>query len=173
MWDAVNTTIFTPYIASASSLFGVFIGAYISRVNLKRQEFNKAAAEFRCAFTDEIRLVEESTMDTNFTKIFIAGYICHRNAVIRFQAYLSKGERTGIKKAWDGHCKNYYPNAERDGFTEAKSNTRFMHYEFGQGQEHIGNGEFKITEEKYDSFERTKKLATDNLEKILSFAKFK
>lgn len=149
------------------------VGFYLTNTLNRKNRFNAAAGEFRDAFTDEIRLIKESTMKTDFTEIFNNGYTRHHNALIRFLPSLSKRDKAKIKKAWDDHCKDYYPDAEKDGFDGPKAITRFMHYEFKQGREYIGNGKFKITEEKYDAFERAKQLASKNLESILSFAKSK
>ena len=49
---------------------------------------------------------------------------------------------------------------------------KFLHYEFGQGQERV-EGKYNITEETEVAFERTKQLVSKNLENIISFASFK
>lgn len=162
----------------AGGLIGAFASHYLTKSrsseDRKISDFNKAAAEFRCAFTDEQRLVAESTTETDFEKIFNEAYIRQFNALIRFQAYLSENGRIEIEKAWKEHCKDYFSNAE-DGLgppKEINEDIRFMHYEHKQGIENRG-GEFHITEEHGVSIKRAKQLAIKNLEKILSFAEFK
>jgi len=163
----------------AGGLIGAFASHYLTKSrsseDRKISDFNKAAAEFRCAFTDEVRLVAESTTETDFEKIFNEAYIRQFNALIRFQAYLSENDRIEIEKAWKEHCIDYFPDAEDNGFGPSKEineNIRFMHYEHKQGIENRG-GEFHITEEHGVSLKRAKQLAIKNLEKILSFAVFK
>lgn len=129
----------------------------LARARTADTKFNKAAAEFRCAFTDELRLIADSTRDTDFEKIFNNAYIRHTNALIRFQASLSESERTEIGKAWEDHCKEHDSGNEIDGECGTQEITRFMHYEFKEMSE----------------FNQAKQLASKNLENILSFAKFK
>lgn len=133
---------------------------------LRDTEFNKAAAEFRCAFTDEIRMIEESTKETYFPQIFNEGYVHHYNALIRFQAYLSESDRIGVKKAWDEHCWNDYVDQKES------ISRKFLHYEFRQGQERV-DGQIRIIEETEVAFEKAKQLVSKNLERIFSFAKYR
>ncbi|MBM9617032.1 hypothetical protein JWJ90_22505 [Desulfobulbus rhabdoformis] len=136
--------------------------------NIRLTEFNKSASEFRCSFTDEIRIVEESTIETDFSDIFNKGYVRHYNAIIRFQAYLSERDRAEIKKAWDNHC---YPQG-LDGYERHLPSAKFLHYDHSQGIE-VVDGKPRISEEHEKSFRRAKNLVMKNLDSILTFAKFK
>lgn len=154
----------------AGGLIGILAGHYLTKSRSDEESFNKAAAEFRCAFTDELRLVADSTIDTDFEKIFNEAYIRHYNALIRFQAYLSERDRNEIEKAWKEHCKEHDDgNGPTYPYNEL---TSFMHYEHKQGIERK-EGEFHIIEEHEESFNRAKQLASGNIGRILSFTKFK
>ena len=67
----------------ACGIMGVFTGHLLSKIRTtndrKISDFNKAAAEFLCAFTDELRMIDESNKDTYFPKIFNDGYVKHCN----------------------------------------------------------------------------------------------
>jgi hypothetical protein len=159
-------------IAGGFGIVGTLIGAFLTyrlAVQLSsRQAFNKAASTFRSAFTKEIRLIEESTVETDFIEMFNNAYIRHYNAVISFMPYLSESKRAEIKKAWENHC--YPKGLERDERILLSAN--FIHYDHHQGIE-IVNKKPHITEDHGVSFERAKALVTKNLDSILSFAKFK
>ena len=167
------------YIAGAIGLSAGGVVGYLSRTlienklainriyeNIRATEFSKAAATFRCAFTHEIRILEESTVDTDFIELFSAAYVRHRNAVIRFKPYLSKTERTEIEKAWQDHC---YPKG-LGGYERTMKSAKFIHYDHSQEVE-IKNGNPLITKEHEISFEQAKNLSTSNIEKLISFAK--
>jgi hypothetical protein len=132
----------------------------------KTKEFNQAAAEFRLAFIDGVRLIGDSTVATDFVEIFTANRINHHNAIIRFMAHLCEAERTEIEKAWNKHCwNNEFGQRESDGH-------RFFHYSFHQDVK-VNNGKIIITEDGETAFHKAKALATKNIEILLSFAKFK
>jgi hypothetical protein len=150
------------------SLVGGLIAHFLAKDREKREAFNKAAASFRSSFTIEVRLIEESTINTNFIEMFSNAYIRHYNAIIRFIPYLSESDRIKAKEAWENHC--YPKGLERDERILLSAN--FLHYEHSQGIE-IVNKKPHITEDHEISFERAKALVTKNLDSILSFAKFK
>ena len=156
--------------AIVGGIAGAWAGAAISRkaaIDLfEKKEFNRAAALFSCAFTKEIRLIEDSTIETDFAKMFFASYVRYRNAIITFKPYLSKTERIEIEKAWDKHC---YPQG-LSGHERTLHSAKFMHYEHRQKVE-MRNGEPVIIEEHEVSFEKARDRAMENMEKLLSFAK--
>ncbi len=150
------------------SLVGCLAAHFLGKDREKRATFNRAAAIFYGAFANEIRLIEESTVNTNFIEMFNLSYIMHYNAIFRFLPYLSESERAKIKKAWENHC---YPKyLERDERILLSAN--FIHYDHHQGIDIVA-GKPHITEEHKVSFERAKYLVTKNLDSILSFAEIK
>lgn len=150
------------------SLLGCLAAHFLGKDREKRTAFNKAASSFRSAFTEEIRIIEKSTIETDFIELFNQAYARHYNAVIEFLPYLSESERTEIKEAWENHC---YPKG-LDGYERQLSSAKFLHYAHHQWVEMI-NGKPKILEEHEVSFERSKRLVKTNIDKILSFAKIK
>ena len=167
------------YIAGAIGLSAGGVVGYLSRTlienklainriyeNIRATEFSKAAATFRCAFTKELRLLEESTIDTDFINLFSSAYVRHRNAVIRFKPYLSKTQRVEIEKAWQDHC---YPKG-LSGYERTMKSAKFSHYDHFQKVKNI-NGKPSIIEDHEISFEQAKNLSTSNIETLLSFAK--
>lgn len=69
-------------------------------------EFNKAAAAFRSAFTNEIRELSDSNNAFVIQDIVSKSYISHANAFINFKPYLSASRTIEFQKAWDKHCWN-------------------------------------------------------------------
>lgn len=157
-----------PAFGVVTFLIGLWGGNHFAIGRDRLKEFNDAAAEFMCAFTNEIRLVEESNTATDFINIFNKAYIRHYNALIRFQAYLSESGRTELKKAWNNHCFS----KSLDEYERTLPSAKFSHYDHSQGIERV-EGKPSISEEHEVSFERAKTLAIKNLDTILSFSKFK
>ena len=95
---------------------GAILGAWLTRRStvaiLKRQEFNKAATEFRDAFLCEIiylrynaRLSECERAYTDLHEFPRAGYLFrHLKAFEIFRNHLSVADRKAIDKAWDEYC---------------------------------------------------------------------
>lgn len=152
----------------AGGLIGTYVGHTLSISRMQRTSFNDAAAIYRCAFTKEIRLLEESTPDTNFIDIFSSSYVRHRNAIIRFKPYLSETRRDEIERAWQNHC---YP-ADLEGYEQTMAGAKFLHYDHAQRVEMV-NGTPSIIEEHDASFEKAKECANNNISKLLSFAESK
>jgi hypothetical protein len=76
---------------------------------MKRQEFAKSSASFRCAFTKEIRLLSiiHPGHSGEFQKTYDmlkTAYIKHQNATIRFEPYLSVPCLTSFKTKWKEYC---------------------------------------------------------------------
>jgi hypothetical protein len=116
------------------------------------QEFNKAASDFRCAFTSEYGAIVDMENDgdgADIETLLIKAYTLHSNALIRFKVYLSESKRTEIDKAWDDYC--YGENIPGDGKSK-----RFEQYKFDINQ-----------------LSEKKQLAIGNIERLFSFAKHK
>jgi hypothetical protein len=94
---------------------GVLVGSILARINgisfIKRQEFNKAAAEFRAVFVDLI-------YDVNHTKITDGDsgwyavrqkintgefFKLHEKAKILFEFHISDGDRRSFSDAWGNY----------------------------------------------------------------------
>ena len=79
---------------------------------IQRQEFNKAATEFRNAFLCEIiflkhnaRLPECERTYTTLNEFLQAGYIFrHLKALEVFKTYLTTYDKIAIDKAWKEYC---------------------------------------------------------------------
>ncbi len=97
-----------------SGLGGVALGYFFANKTatnlLKRQEFAKASASFRCAFTKEIRLlsiIHPNHSPGEFLKtydILTTAYVKHQNAVICFEPYLRNPCLTFFKTKWKEYC---------------------------------------------------------------------
>jgi hypothetical protein len=99
---------------SIIGLVGVVIGWGLNRLTvthtMKKQEFYKAAATFRLAFTDEIRILRNTFHPENMGSSFVldtltAASAKHENSFIAFRPYLSVKERRKFDDAWkDYRC---------------------------------------------------------------------
>lgn len=94
-------------------LLGVTIGWFLNRLTvahtIKKQEFYKAAAAFRVAFTDEIRTlrgaVHPETMEDSFVQSMLTNALVkHENAYITFSPYLSHRGQHRFDDAWRDYC---------------------------------------------------------------------
>lgn len=92
--------------------------AYKTGIKLiQRQEFNKAAADFRNAFIPEISYLEHDiplkrtgSTDQSIKGLLRTGLSRHTEALCAFKAYLSSKERNSIDKAWNKYrtqCDSY------------------------------------------------------------------
>ncbi len=141
-----------------------FVGAYYSyrwnrSVSLEASriaELNKAAAEFRAAYTDAIReLIEDSGFAEDVLK---KHYTNHANALIRFLPYLGKSERTEIQRCWNKYCwNNEQGYIQNPGMKNAKQ-MMFAHYTYLQNEDDKVDG---------------RQLALDNLNRLLAFAELR
>lgn len=109
----------TPYelalIAGGFTIVGALVGAWIAFRNAisvyKLDEFNKAAAVFRCAFyPDIIYLKHGSRIEgvghaDNLSAFLLQGYLHrHLKAMETFKDFLSPRNRKGIDKEWQKYC---------------------------------------------------------------------
>lgn len=108
----------TPEPASiVCPLIGVFLGGIIGWLSgyfnsisvLRRQEFNKAAAEFRCAFVKELRYLDyryspDKRGAPGIYETLSNAFDTHEVAVIKFRPYLCLEQRISFDRAWDAYC---------------------------------------------------------------------
>ncbi|MBI5557698.1 MAG: hypothetical protein HY885_08680 [Deltaproteobacteria bacterium] len=103
-----------------ATILGAILGAlvagpityYFTIKSANRQEFNRAAAEFRDEFIEVKRLLaEDKTYDVAIDKnkssvveILDKFFVNHERAVIRFQSHLSTDKLSGFDKAWGEYC---------------------------------------------------------------------
>lgn len=77
---------------------------------MQRQEFNKAAAEFRIAFIPEQRLLSYDSLadrtGTNAQGIIKDAINRHEIAMIRFKPFVSKAKIEAYEKAWNEYAGN-------------------------------------------------------------------
>lgn len=121
----MDTALIAAIIGVIGGLFGTWVGSVISRkasheavessnenatLVMQRQEFNKAAAEFRTAFVDYIYQIRHTeNMDDyaiGFTGIrdkHIAIALEHEKAKIRLEPFIAKADRAGFEAAWENH----------------------------------------------------------------------
>jgi hypothetical protein len=99
----------TDAVGVLGTLFGVVIGWLLNlcTVNhtVKKQEFYKAAATFRSAFTEEYRtlkaIVSPEDMSSNLVKTTLANAAAkHEIACILFRPYLSYKRKQRFDQAW-------------------------------------------------------------------------
>jgi hypothetical protein len=118
-----GTSPYTPYITGIIGLIvGAFSSYFVGTKLASYNEFNKSAAEFRAAFTETIRELEDMKNNIHLSEVLDKAYISHANALIRFRAVLSETDRTQIQKAWNYHC------WDNESGTPGKFFKRFEHY---------------------------------------------
>ncbi|MBC8417156.1 MAG: hypothetical protein H8E10_01005 [Desulfobacterales bacterium] len=92
------------------AILGACIGYYFSTRLINRQDFNKAASEFRNAFINQLNFlkfgVNTGSGDTSnigeYLKAHYVGY--HLSAFEVFRNYLTPEERVAIDKVWEKYC---------------------------------------------------------------------
>jgi len=113
-------------IAGGFTIIGALIGAWATyRLSIKlsqraydnaidlmqRQEFNKAAAEFRNVFLPETTFLKHHAnigglgSSNNLHEILNSGYLRQLKALEIFKSYLSSKERANIDKVWQEYCR--------------------------------------------------------------------
>jgi hypothetical protein len=167
----------TPYqlalIAGGFTILGALLGNWISHrfsdYRDRRKERNDAAAKFRSAFTEIVKTIRESQpgirarRQTDFFQLFTDSYHTQYDAMLHFKDYLNDKEQEAIEKAWENHCWDGY-------LDEKESHGPFLHYHYNSEVE-MRDGEPLITKTLDEAFNEVKQLATENVEKLLSFAK--
>lgn len=95
------------------TISGGVIGYYSAKRVALRQEFFRAASEFRAAFTEEIRLLQiqhpnpDHCVQGEFKetfKILQGAFVKHRNAAILFEPYLKSSALEAFRKTWNEFC---------------------------------------------------------------------
>lgn len=168
--DATNAL-----ITIAGGFLGVLAGSIISRISsreaiaasnknaldlMRRQEFNKAAAELKNAFLPETIFLKHNANigglgnSNRLHEMLRAGYLRQLKALEIFKSYLSTIERITIDHAWDEYCHPkgipQDPNEKRD--------FRFNDY---------------LAVEDAKEAEEPKRVALQHIEKILELADFR
>ncbi len=145
-------------IGVVGTLLGTITGAFfvypITTRLFKKQEFYKAAADFRCAFTEEIRLLNGNKHAANWLEgtayeIINAAATKHENAVIKFKLYLNEAELARFNTAWE----IYRSKENRDAIPDDP----FFCYNSSPGD--------------YEGEIEKRKLALDRINSLLEFAK--
>lgn len=105
----MSDTIIASAVGVSGTLLGVAIGWLLNRWTVtrtvKQQEFYKAAAAFRAAFTDEYRalkgIVRPEDVEDNFVQTTLANAAAkHENACILFLPYLSEKRKQQFDQVW-------------------------------------------------------------------------
>ena len=126
----------------------------------KRQEFNKAAAQFRNAFLGETLYLRDNVRikgvgtSTRTNEVLNTAIFKHMKALVRFEPFLSVKEREVMYRAWDEYC---HP----EGTPQDQSKKRDFRF----------NGYMDIEDSK--GGEEAKNIALQNINKILEFAGLK
>lgn len=140
--------------AIIGAIAGALIGWFVSWRIIKSSEYYKACAMFRVAFVDTIHKLDvlKNNDPLNFKTIQIIkdGFIDQEKAILLFEPYISKRQRNKLKKAYQEYKAPHSKNR----------NVRSLAI-------YSGHTEFGYTHEE------ARQLALDNIEKIISFAKFK
>lgn len=144
------------YICSAiiGAITGTLIGWFVSWRIIKSSEYHKACVRFRSAFVDtklNINNIKNPTViNSKIVNIIEAGFFEQEKAIIMFEPYISKRCRIKLNEAYQEYKKPFSKN--RDVHNIA------IYF----GYEKSGY-----------TPEEAKQLAINNIEKIISFAKFK
>ncbi len=93
-----------PAFSIIPTLIGILLGNYFAFGRDRRKEFNKAATDFRAAFNEETRFIDQTYAVDRAGKdipgVLAAAAEKHEHALIIFKDFLSKRKRTNIEKAW-------------------------------------------------------------------------
>lgn len=86
-------------------LLGAWVGYYFSIRLMNRQEFNKAATNFRTSFIEEIRFIDRDyavdRAGKDIPEVLAAAADRHETALIIFKnGYLCENQRAEIEKVW-------------------------------------------------------------------------
>ena len=93
-------------IGGGFTLLGVLVGGlisyYFSTILINRQEFNKAAAEFRASFVDEFFRIRRNagTLHERWGERSEEIAIANEKAKIIFEAFLPAAKLNGFNTAW-------------------------------------------------------------------------
>jgi len=106
--SAYEITLISGGFTLAGVLLGVWVGYYFSIRLINRQEFNKAAIDFRIAFIEEIRFIDHDyaidRAGRDIPEVLAAAADSHETALIIFKdVFLSKTQRNEIEKAWKAY----------------------------------------------------------------------
>jgi hypothetical protein len=100
----MNKLIFDIITPIITTIIGFLAGNYFAVRRDRRKEFNKAASDFRAAFIEEIRFIDQTyavdRAGKDIPEVLAAAADSHEHALIIFKKFLSKGRRTNIEKAW-------------------------------------------------------------------------
>ncbi|MBU4462613.1 MAG: hypothetical protein KKB05_01545 [Proteobacteria bacterium] len=92
------------------AILGAYIGYYFSTRLINRQDFNKAAAEFRNAFTNQLNVLKSNVNSgrgdtSNIGEYLRAHYVgYHLSTFEVFRNYLTPKERVSIDSTWKEYC---------------------------------------------------------------------
>lgn len=106
------------------AFFGAWFSHFFSERRRRKEDFNKAAAQFRNAFLgtilylrDNIRIKGTGTSDKT-SEFLRTAIFRHAKALARFELFLNARERKRIYCAWDEYCHPkgipQDPNEKRD-----------------------------------------------------------
>ena len=151
----MSDTIISSVVGVSGTLLGVTIGWLLNRWTMnstvKRQEFYKAAAAFRAAFSDEYialkAVVRPEDVDDDFVmNILSKAKSKHEKACVLFRPYLSEKKIQEFEKAWNDYL-------VPDGGEIAELPSPFIDY-YNESQHEV-----------------CIKLALEKLDKLMEFAK--
>ncbi len=100
-------------IAGGFGIVGSLVGSitthFLSKDITRRNEFNKAAAEFKSAFIPELRYLDyryspDRMNAPGIYKILSLAFDRHEIAVIKFRPYLNCRQCIDFNKAWEDYC---------------------------------------------------------------------
>lgn len=161
----MSDSVITALLGIVGTLIGVLLGFLLSnhtaRQTIKRQEFNKAAADFHTAFIEAQRRLDESKSfdilnpDGERVRDILARFIIeHERAMIKFRPYINKSDRTSFDKAW----KEYY--SQETKHSECLGEYKSKNHDIASG--------IDIQHE-----DKIRKLALSRIEKLLYFIELK
>jgi hypothetical protein len=123
--SACETTLIGGVFTIIGVLIGGFIGYYFSTRLINRQDFNKAATEFRNTFIVQINFlkynVNSGSGDTSNIGEYLKAYYVksHLIAFEVFRNFLSVSERKAIDVVWTEYC-NFKQYSDKNNQKEAR-----------------------------------------------------
>ena len=88
--------------AGIFTIVGALITYFFSMKIAKHQEYNKAAAIFRSAFSSALRTLAQVQEKSTY-QILIKDIHAHEIAMLQFEPYLPKNEQKILSNAWEGY----------------------------------------------------------------------
>lgn len=150
MWQLINQIINHPLFNFFCGLVGFFLGNRLAIGRDKRNDFNKAAADFRNSFNETLLLLDPQSFidkqgEDTYSKLN-KNIVQHEKAASMFRHFLSKRRQKAFDNAWKEYC-----------YDDHDQNVKFL-------EKYASNGSVIKNQ-------KAREKAYDRINKLMEFAK--